>query len=143
MSDDAQAIHRAEAIDLVSNTAVIGVLFGIGFTLYCNCVQLMIKDFRNGDRPRQTAISFVYSSLIVFCAAVSFGTNVQLRILAYINHNDTLDVSSTYVGPLYQNNEPLYILNGFSPVVMEVLIMAMEVQLLYGIPESTHAHSSF
>jgi hypothetical protein len=141
MSDDA-LIHRAEAIDLVSNTAVAGILLGIGFTLYWNCVQLMIKDFRNGDRPRQTAISFVYSSLIVLCAAVTFGGNVHLRVLVYINHNVILDVSSTYIAPVYRKNEPLYILNGFSPVVMEVLVIAMEVQLLC-VPESNHAHSSF
>jgi hypothetical protein len=129
MSDVAQIIHREQAIDLVSKTAVAGVFIGIVFTLYSNCVHLMIKDFRKGDRPRQTAISFVYSSLITLCAGVSFGANAWVDILAYIDHNDTLGAPLAYFSTLHWSNWALYILisSGILPLTVDVLITAMEV----------------
>jgi hypothetical protein len=141
MSDDAQVIHQAEAMDLVSNTAVGGVFFGIGFTLYWNCVQLMIIDFRKGDRRRQTAISFVFSSLIVLCGGGVFATNVQARSLAYIDHNDTLDAPFVYLGGLDLYDPSLYILNAVFPLILHTLMMAMEVKFPC-VVESNCPHSS-
>jgi hypothetical protein len=90
----------------------------------------MIKDFRKANRPRQTVILFVYSSLIVVCAACAFGADVKSRILAYTIHSDTLDGPATYVLRLNWIDPVLYMLCVGFPLILDMLIMAMEVRFL-------------
>ncbi|KAF5362243.1 hypothetical protein D9756_001992 [Leucocoprinus leucothites] len=85
-----EVIRHSEAIDLVSTTTIQGVLYGIGFILYCMCQRLLYKDFRKGDKPRHTILLFLHSFLVFVVASMVLVILTQTALLAYLDHNDSV-----------------------------------------------------
>ncbi|KAF5344954.1 hypothetical protein D9756_011503 [Leucocoprinus leucothites] len=87
---DPKLIRHFEAVDFVSTTTIQSVFYGIGFTLYCMCQQMLYRDFRKGDRPKHTMVLFVHSFLIIVVASMTLVIFTQTTLLAYLDHNDSV-----------------------------------------------------
>jgi hypothetical protein len=76
------------ALQLISNTTIPAVFFGINCALYFLCTQLFYRQY--GESPsnerRKLLFSFLYSSVIVIMAGLELGGDLRLMQLTYINH---------------------------------------------------------
>lgn len=57
-----------EALDLISSTTILGVFYGIVFSLYVLCGWSLYLKLQNPDKRRQAKFSLGYISVLFFCA---------------------------------------------------------------------------
>ncbi len=57
-----------EALDLIGCTAILGVSYGIAFTLYCLCSHSLYSQLHKPDRQQLATLTLCYISLLFFCA---------------------------------------------------------------------------
>ncbi len=124
MSDEAQRRKFLfEALDLISNTTVLGVLFGVASSLYCLCAQLLYLQLRDPDKQKQAKFTLGYISLLLFCATGYLAGCTRHKEIAYIHHSDILG------GPLIYEASPRdhLIVIGIFDISMEVLTLGIQV----------------
>jgi Na+/melibiose symporter-like transporter len=94
MTDLHQSLRFSIAMDVASFTSIRGAFFGVGFMLYCMCVQIFVDDFQKRQRPqRQTAFSFAYCTLIVSSALSSLVISTDIVVSAFLKHGDSLQAT--------------------------------------------------
>lgn len=88
MGDRVQSqVFFFEAFDIAGCTTILGVSFGIAFTLYCLCVRSLYQQLRcEPDKRRQTKFTLVFISLLLFCATGILALNTRVIQLVYITH---------------------------------------------------------
>lgn len=118
-----------EAFDLISNTTILGVFYGIAFTLYCLCVRSLYLQLQDPDLRRQTRFTICYISLLFFCSTTYLALCARMGQLAYVNH-----ASDFPGGPLeYEHNRPSLestaniTTTSILGLIVEILTIAMQV----------------
>ncbi len=117
-----------EALDLIGNTTVLGVSYGIAFTLYFLCAQSLYPQLHKPDRRRQTQFTLGYISLLMFCATGVLALNARIIQLAYINHTDFPGGPLEYEGNYYTSSGSLSLACNTLDFTIEVLTMAVQVR---------------
>lgn len=114
-----------EALDLIGCTTILGVSYGITFSLYCPCAWSLYLKIQQPDKRYRAGFTLGYISLLFFCATAYLSMNVRVIQLAYINHADFPG------GPLiYEGSSATMPYDGAAEIldfVIEVLIMAIQV----------------
>lgn len=78
-----------EAFDLIGNTTIVGVLYGITFVLYCLCARpLYLKLQRRPEEGGRAWFSLGYISLLFLYTTILLAVNARVIQLAYIDHPD-------------------------------------------------------
>lgn len=80
-------ILLVEAIDLISQTTIRGVLVGIIVVLYILCAWSLYPGLKGPHRQRQTRFTFVCASVVVICKVVSFAIYSRAAEISYANNN--------------------------------------------------------
>lgn len=65
----AQAQNQAlvlEAFDLISSTTILGVFYGVSFTLYCLCARSLYLHLQEVDKQRHARFAIGYISIVFF-----------------------------------------------------------------------------
>lgn len=116
-----------EAFDLLSSTTILGVLYGIAFTLYCHCARLLCLQLSNPGRRKQARFSLAYISLILICGTAYLALVARFMQLAYIDHaNDPGGPRGFKVS--YNSTTEIYgAAIGIFDLAVEVLTMAIQV----------------
>ncbi len=81
-----EKLYLVKALDLISNTTILGVFYGIAFSLYCLCAQSLYIQLRDPDKRKQSRFTLGYISLLLFCTTGYLVACVRLRQVAYVNH---------------------------------------------------------
>jgi hypothetical protein len=128
MSTESQKrLLLAEAVDIASNTTILGVFYGIVFALYCLCARSLFLELQVPDKRRQTRFTLSYISLIFFCATAFLVLNMRMVQLAYIVHSDfpggPLNYELSYSSITTSNMAATEIFD----LTIEVLTMAIQV----------------
>jgi hypothetical protein len=111
-----------EAFQLVTQTTVQGVLFGINFSIYYLCTQLFYRQFRKAlpyERKR-IVLSFIYISVLLFAAALELGADARYIQLAFINHGGNPEEFETKIlnkGPARFIDASLFIIGILNPLM--------------------------
>ncbi len=79
-----------ESLDVLGCNTILGVFYGIAFTLYCLCAQSLYPQLHKPDQRRQAGFTLGCISLLLICATSWFALNARTIQLAYINHADFL-----------------------------------------------------
>ncbi len=112
-----------EAFDLIGSTTILGILYGITFTLYCLfCRSLYLQRGK---------FTLGYTSLLLFCTTTYLALSVHMIRLTYVNHDRLPEGSSAYQEPLY--GSPIDSCEAAKAVfgtIVEVLAMAIQVSSL-------------
>lgn len=116
-----------EALDLISNTTVLGVLHGIAFTLYCLCARPLYLQTREPDKRGQARFTLTYISLLLLCAMIYLILTVRMNQLAYINHADFPGGPFEYEKTYNSTTESYEIAIGLFDMIVEALTMAIQV----------------
>ncbi|KAJ3571452.1 hypothetical protein NP233_g3748 [Leucocoprinus birnbaumii] len=87
-SDSLQPLRTFERFDLVSNTTLAGVQYGIILVLCCQCLPMFYRDYRRGDRPKQVMILGVQALVILVATTIFFLAQTITMVSAYIDFND-------------------------------------------------------
>ncbi|KAF5362352.1 hypothetical protein D9756_002001 [Leucocoprinus leucothites] len=120
-------IRQYEAIDLVSQTTIPGVFYGIGFALYCKCLQMIYHDFRKGDRPKRTMVLFLHSFLILLSTSIVLGAYSSIALSAYLDHNDTDRGAIMYEFTLMRHITTAALLKIIFDTLTSLLVTASEI----------------
>jgi hypothetical protein len=125
---DIQEFHTAAVMTLVTNTTVEGVLFGIGFTLYCMCVKLLCHDIRKDGWRRKAfrVVLLVYSSLIVLFTLAYLVNDVRGSILLYIDQKGAVQTSTELESSETQDPSSIW-LRYITLALVIILTAAMQV----------------
>lgn len=120
-----------EALDLIGCTTILGVSYGIAFTLYCLCAQSLYLQPREPDQRRQARFTLGYSSLLLFFATGTLVSNGRMTQLGYVNHRADFPG-----GPLaFEANKQspttisLMLAGSILELVTDMLTMAVQVRL--------------
>ncbi len=117
-----------EALDLIGCTTILGVSYGIAFTLYCLCAQSLYSQLRKPDQRRQARFNLGYISLLWFCATGVLAANARLIQLAYINHANSPGGPLGFEAEISSTTSPLSIIICSFDLTIEVLTVAIQVR---------------
>lgn len=120
-------IFLDEALDLIGCTTILGVSYGIAFSLYCPCAWSLYLKIRQPDKRYQAGSTLGYITLLFFCATAYLSMNVRVIQLAYINHADFPGGPLRYEGSFDSATIPYDGAAEILDFVIEVLIMAIQV----------------
>lgn len=116
-----------EALDLVSNTTILGTFYGIIFTLYCLCARSLYLQLLKPDERRQAKFTLAYISLLFACTTAFLALNARFVQLAYINHSDFPGGPLEYEDSLDSSTKPYVISGGILDLIVKVATMAIQV----------------
>src|SRR5689334_20733194 len=86
--DSESEIILTETFDLIGSTTILGVFYGIAFTLYCLCARSLYLQLQEPNKQRQTRFTLGWMTLLLFCATIYLALNAGIGQLAYIRHAD-------------------------------------------------------
>lgn len=116
----------AETFSLISCTTIIGVLYGIAFSLYCLCACQLYRKLQKPGERHQARLSLGFLSILLVCATGILALNARVIQLAYVIHD-----SDFPGGPLeyeaWYNSTPNSIAGSVLDLIIEVSIMMTQV----------------
>lgn len=77
-----------ESVQLIGRTTILGVFYGIAFSLYCLCARLLYLQLQEPDQRRRARLSLGYISVLMFCTLGSLAVNTGMMQLVYVKHRD-------------------------------------------------------
>lgn len=120
-------IFLAESFDLIGATTVLGVLYGITFTLYCHCSWQLYLKLQNPDNRRQARITLGYISVVFLCTTGLLAFSTRLIQVAYISHGDFFGGPLVYEETPHSTVGPYFATMGILESIVEVLTMVIQV----------------
>jgi hypothetical protein len=130
------------AFQLIGNTTIQGVFFGINCTLYFLCAQLLYRQYHKApsDERRKLVFSFLYISVMMIMAAFELGANTRFMQLAYINHGGVHGEPQRFEGEVGATFSALRLLYTMPVFVIGTLNPLMQVSC--SLPPSMHCYFS-
>ncbi len=116
-----------EALDLIGSTIILGVSYGVAFTLYCLCAQSLYSQLHKPDQRRQTQFTFGYISFLLFCATSILALSGRIIQLAYINHGNSPGGPFAFEGERNSITTSLSLAGNVLELTIEVLTMTIQV----------------
>jgi hypothetical protein len=121
------AVYLSKVLNLISGTTIIGVLYGITFTLYCLCAWSLYLQLKKPDNRRRARFSLGYISFLFFCATGAIGSSGRIIQLTYINHANFPGGPLGYEATYNSTTISCFTIGGTLEVIIEVLTMAIQV----------------
>ncbi len=120
-------VRLLEKLDLLSNTTILGTLYGIVVTLYCLCSLSLYRQIREPDLQRQAKFTLGYISLILFLVTAYLGLNARTMSVVYIDHANFPGGALQYEVSLDSLAKKYGIAGGIIDFSVEVLTMIIQV----------------
>lgn len=74
-----------DSVNLIAETVICGVSYGVVLTLYCICTYFLFLQYRRGENQRTAVISLIYTSVMLFLGTVYVASNARTAQLSYVN----------------------------------------------------------
>ncbi len=116
-----------ETFDLTSSTTILGLLYGIAFTLYCLCSRLLCLQLSVPDKRKQARFNLVYISLVLICGTTYLALVTRFMQLAYINHANDPEGPRGFKVSYNSTTEIFGVGIGIFDLAVETLTMAIQV----------------
>lgn len=116
-----------EAFDVIGNTTVLGVFYGIAFALYCLCARSLYLQLWEPDKRRQAGFQLGYISLLFFCATLYLALSSRLIQLGYVDHADFPGGPFEYERSYNPTTTLILTANGIFEFIIQVSTMTIQV----------------
>ncbi len=119
-----------EACDLIGSTTVIGVSYGIPFSLYSLCARPLYLQLREQEKQRRAGFTIGCISLLLFCETGNLAMNSRLIQVSYINHADFPGGVRAYEFSHSSAAISFYTTFGILELIVEVTAMSIQVSFI-------------
>jgi hypothetical protein len=118
-----------DTFQLIAETTIQGVFFGINFSLYFLCTQLFYRQYCKAPHyeRRKILFSFLYNSLLVFAAALELGADGRFMQLSFIDHGGIHGEPHVFQNKFQATFSPLRLLTILPGLIMSILNPLMQV----------------
>ncbi len=116
-----------EALDLIGSTTIVGVFYGIVFTLYFLCAQSLYLKIHKPDQKRQARFNLGYISLLLFCSTSMIALNTWMIQMAYIKHAGIPGGPLAFERERNSTNISLSLAGCLVELVIDISTMAVQV----------------
>lgn len=120
-------LYFYEVFDVLSSTTILGVFYGITFSLYCLCARPLYLNLQNPGKRRHAMFSLGFISLLLFCATGCVAMNARIIQLAYVDHADSPGGPYVYESLYGSAVRPYQTMDGVLELIIVVLTMSMQV----------------
>ncbi|KAF9444353.1 hypothetical protein P691DRAFT_645849, partial [Macrolepiota fuliginosa MF-IS2] len=125
-----------EEIDLVSSTAITGLLYGIALSLYVLSSRSLYPQLKVPDQRRHAIFMSVYTSVVMICGIMYFALTVLGDRLAYIDHNTSIGEPLDYL-EIFDFTQPSGITLNIFGLLIDVLTLGIQIWRLWVIYSAT------
>ncbi|KAF9440653.1 hypothetical protein P691DRAFT_781788 [Macrolepiota fuliginosa MF-IS2] len=128
-------LRLIEDVDLISETTINGLLYGIALSLFFLCVQSLYPQLKDPHLRRQAIFMLGYTSVVMICGFVFLALFTQIIQLAYIDHNTSLGEPIVNEQVLF--GQPIGVGQGAFSTVMDALTLGIQLWRLWMIYNAT------
>lgn len=125
---DPESTFLSEVLDLATSIAVIGVLYGIAFSLYCFCAWSFFLQLQNPDKRRRAGFLLGYMSFLLSCLTGFLVLNVRMIQPAYTTRANFPGGPMTYQESFNSTVNSYITAAGVLGLIIEVSTMAIQVR---------------
>ena len=127
---DTESAFLAQVLDLVTSIAVMGVLYGIAFSLYCFCAWSFLLQLRRPDKRSRAGFLLGYISILLACLTGFIGLNARMIQPAFVTKANFPGGPMTYEKSFNTTVNAYITAAGVLTLIIEVSTMAIQVRLL-------------
>ncbi|KXN83037.1 hypothetical protein AN958_01859 [Leucoagaricus sp. SymC.cos] len=124
-------LRLVSAVTLVNLTTVNGALFGLGFALFCLCVQSLCLQLKDSDRRGQKICTLVHMFLVLACGLLNLAMDARGMQVSYIDHVDDFKGGGYMYHAYVYNKQPIGIGSEAVPIVLDCLLLGIQIWRLW------------